>query len=366
MNRADEKYMQMALRLARRGIGSVEPNPAVGCVIVKNNKIVGKGWHKKFGGPHAEINALENCKESPRGATMYVTLEPCCHFGKTPPCTDAIIKAGIKKIVAAIKDPTKKVNGKGFRILKRAGIKVATGLCKNEAEKLNAAFFKFAGTGNPWVIIKWAQSADGFLARKDKKRWITGPKSKKDAHRLRRQVQGILVGINTVIADDPLLTARPGKGRKPVRIVVDSFLKTPLNCKLLTTAKKIPVLIATSEKMITSKPRKVREIIEKGAELLAVPAKRGNLDLRVLLKELAERGIAQLLVEGGAKTITSFLRQRLADEVRIYIAPKKLGKFGSVNITRLMAKLTKKIELRYADTKRLGDDIRIKDLLKIQ
>ena len=169
--------MKLALELAKKGLDNVEPNPAVGCVIVKNDKILGKGFHKKFGAPHAEINALKSCKKSPAGATMYVTLEPCCHFGKTPPCTIAIIKAGIKKVVAAAGDPTKKVSGKGFKILKQAGVEIKTGICKKEAEILNAPFFKFAKTGNPWVITKWAQSKDGFLGRTDKKRWITNSKS---------------------------------------------------------------------------------------------------------------------------------------------------------------------------------------------
>jgi len=223
----DTEYMRLALDLAWKGIGSVEPNPAVGCVIVKNHKIIGKGFHKKFSGPHAEINALKSCKQSPAGATMYVTLEPCCHFGKTPPCTNAIIKAGIKKIAAATTDPTKKVNGKGFKILKKAGMKVITGICQNEAQILNAPFFKFAKTKKPWVIIKWAQSKDGFLARTDKKRWITNPKSRKNAHKLRRKVQAILVGINTVLADNPMLTARPDTGRQPLRVVLDSQLRIP-------------------------------------------------------------------------------------------------------------------------------------------
>jgi diaminohydroxyphosphoribosylaminopyrimidine deaminase/5-amino-6-(5-phosphoribosylamino)uracil reductase len=242
----DARFMQIAITLAKKGVGNVEPNPAVGAVLVKNNKIIARSFHKKFGGPHAEINALKNCKKSPAGATMYVTLEPCCHFGKTPPCTKTIIKAGIKKVVAATKDPTKKVNGKGFKILKKAGIEVKTGLCKNEAQKLNAAFFKFARTKKPWVIIKWAQSADGFLARTDKKRWITNSKSRKDVHKLRRKAQAILVGINTVLADDPMLTARPDTGNQPIRVVLDSQLKIPLNCNLIKTAKKMPVCIFTT------------------------------------------------------------------------------------------------------------------------
>ena len=259
--------MQMALRLARRGIGSVEPNPAVGCVIVKDNKIIGRGWHKKFGGPHAEINALKNSKQSPVDATMYITLEPCCHLGKTPPCTNAIIKSGIKKVVAATKDPTKKVNGKGFKILKKAGIKIVTGICKNEAQNLNAPFFKFARTKKPWVIIKWAQSADGFLARTDKKRWITNSASRKDAHKLRRKVQAILVGINTVLADDPMLTARPHKDKHPLRVVLDSLLKIPIDCKIIRTAKKAPVLVFTTNK----NNKKTSLLKKKGAENYRCP-----------------------------------------------------------------------------------------------
>jgi diaminohydroxyphosphoribosylaminopyrimidine deaminase/5-amino-6-(5-phosphoribosylamino)uracil reductase len=355
----DEKYMQMALKLAQRGIGSVEPNPAVGCVIVKDNKIIGRGWHKKFGGDHAEINALKNCKQSPIGATMYITLEPCCHFGKTPPCTDAIIKSGIRKVVAATKDPTKKVNGKGFKILKNAGIEVKTDVCKKEAQLLNAPFFKFAGTKKPWVIIKWAQSKDGFLARSDKKRWITGVKSRKDVHKLRRGVQGILVGINTVLVDNPLLTARPSRNEKATRIVLDSDLRIPLSCRLLATAKKVPVLIVTSLEAVQANAENREKIIRKGAELLIVPTMQGRADLCFLLDELSRRGIAQLLVEGGPTVITSFLKQGLADEIYVYIAPKILGGSGSVDISGPMAELIEAVGLHNVDIKRFGDDVRI-------
>ena len=355
----DEKYMQMALKLAQRGIGSVEPNPAVGCVIVKDNKIIGRGWHKKFGGDHAEINALKNCKQSPIGATMYITLEPCCHFGKTPPCTDAIIKSGIRKVVAATKDPTKKVNGKGFKILKNAGIEVKTDVCKKEAQLLNAPFFKFAGTKKPWVIIKWAQSKDGFLARTDKKRWITGVKSRKDVHKLRRGVQGILVGINTVLVDNPLLTARPSRNEKATRIVLDSDLRIPLSCRLLATAKKVPVLIVTSLEAVQANAENREKIIRKGAELLIVPTMQGRADLCFLLDELSRRGIAQLLVEGGPTVITSFLKQGLADEIYVYITPKILGGSGSVDISGPMAELIEAVGLHNVDIKRFGDDVRI-------
>jgi diaminohydroxyphosphoribosylaminopyrimidine deaminase/5-amino-6-(5-phosphoribosylamino)uracil reductase len=363
MNQADEKYMQMALRLARRGIGSVEPNPAVGCIIVKNGKIIGKGWHRKFGGPHAEINALKSCKQSPVGATMYITLEPCCYFGKTPPCTKAIVKSGIRKIVAATEDPTKKVNGKGLKILKNAGIEVKTDVCKKKAQLLNAPFFKFAKTKKPWVIIKWAQSKDGFLARTDKKRpphgrrvkWITNPKSRKDAHKLRRKVQAVLVGINTILADDPMLTAKPPKDKQPLRVVLDSQLKIPIDCKIIRTAKKAPVLIFTTNK----NNEKISLLKKKGAEIIPVPSAKDKCNLKTILAKLARRGLQQLLVEGGPTVITSFLKQSLADEICVYIAPKILGSQGIANITELMAELSETVGLHYVDLKRFGGDIRI-------
>ncbi len=335
--------MRLALELAAKGMGNVEPNPMVGAIIVKNNKIIGKGFHKKFGGPHAEINALKSCKKSPRGATMYVTLEPCCHFGKTPPCTDAIIKAGIKKVVAAVKDPTSKVAGKGFAILKKAGIEIQTGVCKKEAKKLNAPFFKLAKSKRPWVIIKWAQSKDGFLARTDKKRWITNAKSRKDVHGLRRKVQAILVGINTVLEDDPMLTVRRGAtasqqarldtGRQPLRVVLDSRLRIPQNCNLIKTAKKTPVCIFTTINKI--------KIKQKGVQIVKVGKYKGEINLKAVLAELGKRNIQQLLVEGGEKIITSFLKQKLADEIIIYTSNEKLGKKGKVKTSQIMEKIYK-------------------------
>ena len=352
--------MHLALWLARQGIGSVAPNPAVGCVIVKNGKIIGKGYHKKFGGPHAEINALKNCKKSPAGATMYVTLEPCCHFGKTPPCTKTIIKAGIKKVVAATKDPTKKVNGKGFKILKKAGIEVKTGLCKNEAQKLNAAFFKFARTRKPWVIIKWAQSADGFLARKDKKRWITNSKSKKDVHKLRRKAQAILVGINTVLADDPMLTARPDTGNQPIRVVLDSQLKIPLNCNLIKTAKKTPILIFTTLK----NDKKTLLLKKKGAEIITVSPANGKCNIKNVIDKLAKKNIQQVLVEGGKEVITSFLKQKLADQIIIYTSNEKLAEKGKVKTSQQMKKLYNWLKKNYREKKRFDKDIRLTAFLR--
>jgi len=380
------KYMQMALKLAQRGIGSVEPNPAVGAIIVKSNQIIGKGWHKRFGGGHAEINALADCKKlavNPQGATMYVTLEPCCHSGKTAPCTDAIIAAKLAKVVVATIDPSEHAHGAGLEQLRNAGIDVQVGLCEKEARLLNAPFIKFATTGKCWVILKWAQSLDGKLSYPEgnEKRWISGEQSRKDVHKLRRRVQGILVGINTVIADDPLLTARPvrsvqrssaslpegltsngarpSRDKKAVRVVLDSHLRIPLSCRLLATAKKVPVLIVTSEEAVQTNPNKQEKIAQKGAELLTVPATQGRADLCFLLGELSRRGIAQLLVEGGPTVITEFLRQRLADEICVYIAPRILGGSGGIGISRSVAELAEAVGLHYVDIKRFGGDVRI-------
>jgi diaminohydroxyphosphoribosylaminopyrimidine deaminase/5-amino-6-(5-phosphoribosylamino)uracil reductase len=361
--------MRMALRLARRGIGFVEPNPAVGAVIVKTNQIIGSGWHKKFGGPHAEINALENCKTlgvNSRGAAMYVTLEPCSHQGKTGPCTQAIIEAGVAKVFVATIDPSEHAGGKGIEQLRDAGIEVQTGICETEAKILNAPFIKFAATGKCWVTLKWAQSIDGKVAltepRPSGSGWISGEQSRKDVHKLRRRAQAILVGVNTVIADDPLLTARPSKGKKLTRIVLDSHLRLPPDCKLIKTAKKSPVLICTREDTIRANPELAEKITKKGAEVLAYPDMEGRSNLQFLLDELSKRGIAQLLVEGGPRVLTSFLKEGLADEVVVYIAPRILGAQGSVDITGPMAELTQAIGLHHVDIKRFGDDVRLTGL----
>jgi len=357
-------YMQLALQLARRGLGYVEPNPAVGAVIVKNGKIIGRGWHKKFGGPHAEINALADCKKqgaNPKGATMFVTLEPCCHFGKTGPCTDALITAKLKKVVIATIDPSKHANDKGIRQLRNAGIKVDVGLCEAESRILNAPFLKFASTGKTWVTLKWAQSIDGKLAWAkidDKHRWISCEESRKDAHNLRRQVSAILVGINTVLKDDPLLTPRPALGKKPLRIVLDNHLRIPLNCKLLQTAQNVPLLIVTQIATLRVKAKKAKQIISRGAEILACPVSRSNL--KFLIAQLSKRGVQRLLVEGGPTVIGSFLKAKLADEVVIYVSPKILDAKGGADISWA----TNNLHLCRADIKHICCDIRINGLTK--
>ena len=387
-----QRYMHTALKLAQRGIGSVEPNPAVGAVLVKANHVIGKGWHREFGGPHAEINALQNCKTlgvNPKGATMYVSLEPCCHQAKTGPCTEAIIAAGVVNVVVAMIDPSEHANGKGIEKLRNAGIEVETGICEAEARLLNAPFFKFTTTGKTWVILKWAQSIDAKVAYTDKsrqRRWISGQQSRKDVHKLRRRAGGILVGINTVIADDPLLTARPvrsphrksagalqgltsngarpGKSRQATRIVLDSLLRIPLDCKLLATTKEAPVLILTSQQTLRANPQIVEKVTQKGAEVLAYPDAQDRSNLYFLTCELPKRGVAQLLVEGGPTVIASFLKEQLADEIVVYITPKILGARGSVGINPPMAELSEAVGLHHVEIERFGDDVRLTGLSK--
>jgi len=366
----DEKFMQSALKLAEKGIGAVEPNPAVGCVIVKAGQVIGKGYHKKFGGPHAEVNALEDCRTigiTPEGGTLYVTLEPCCHQGKTGPCTAAIVKAGIGRVVAATTDPSEHAKGKGLERLRRAGIDVEVGLCEQEARRLNAPFFKHVTTGNPWVVLKWAQSIDGKLAYAEpssEKRWISNEAGRNDAHRLRRRVGAILVGINTILADDPQLTPRPSKGKKPLRIVLDSGLKVPRACRLLRTVRLGPVLICTRRAAVDANPQYADQVRAKGAEVLAYEGDAERPDLKFLLEELGRRGVQQVLVEGGPQVAASFLRQGLVDEMCVYIAPKILGAGGTAYIGAPLATLEQGVGLRHVQVRAFGDDVRITGLLE--
>jgi diaminohydroxyphosphoribosylaminopyrimidine deaminase/5-amino-6-(5-phosphoribosylamino)uracil reductase len=369
MNSEDVKYMKMALKLAERGRGSVEPNPLVGCVITKANQTAGKGWHRKFGGPHAEINALEDCKNlgiDPAGGTMYVSLEPCCHEGKTGPCTEAIISAGVSRVVVAAIDPSEHAKGKGIEQLRQAGIEVKIGVCEAEAKLLNAPFFKFVSTGKSWVILKWAQSIDGKLAYADttEKRWISSEQSRTDAQVSRRRADAILVGINTVIADDPLLTARPARAIPPLRVVFDSDLRIPLDCELLKTADKAPVLIYTRQGTVDANPEKADAIQKTGAEIICYGDTAGKSNLHFLLEQLARRGCQQLLVEGGGKVIGSFLKENLADEIVVYIAPKILGGAGNIGITESITELADSLELQNVEAKPIEGDVRLSGLTK--
>jgi len=368
MSDPDTKYMQMALKLAARGVDSVEPNPAVGCLIAKANQIIGRGWHKKFGGPHAEINALEDCKSlgvNPKGATMYVTLEPCSHFGKTEPCAEAIVSAGLGRVVVATIDPSEHSNGAGIERLRAAGIKVETGLCQTEARLLNAPFLKFAATRQPWVILKWAQSLDGKLGwspSAESKRWISNEESRKDVQRLRRRAGAVLVGVNTVLADNPFLVPRPPKGKKPLRVVLDSFLRIKLTSRLLRTTKTAPVMIFTRQETILEKSDIADRIIKKGADVVGYPNTHGLSNLHYLLDELRDRNISEVLVEGGPTVLASFLKEQLADELCIYFAPNILAQNGALDIAGPMAELPQPAELHYVQAGKFGDDVCINGL----
>jgi diaminohydroxyphosphoribosylaminopyrimidine deaminase / 5-amino-6-(5-phosphoribosylamino)uracil reductase len=365
VNAHDEKFMQAALKLAERGIGAVEPNPAVGCVIIKAGQVIGRGYHKQFGGPHAEVNALDDCRTigvTPEGGTLYVTLEPCGHQGKTGPCTQAIIDARIARVVAATVDPSEHANGRGLEQLRQAGIEVEVGLCEQQARLLNAPFFKHVMTGQPWVILKWAQSIDGKLAYTDQsaeKRWITNEASRSDAHKLRRRAGAIVVGINTVLADDPQLTPRPSKGRKPMRIVLDDALQIPLPCSLLRTTKTSPVLVYTRRAALDANPSQADGIRHKGAEVLAYEGDGEMPELRFLLAELSQRGVQQVLVEGGPQIAAAFLREALVDEICVYIAPKVLGAGGTAPIGAPLQNLEHAVGLQHVQIKSFGDDVRI-------
>jgi diaminohydroxyphosphoribosylaminopyrimidine deaminase/5-amino-6-(5-phosphoribosylamino)uracil reductase len=360
----DEKIMLKALKLAEKGIGSVEPNPAVGALLVKDGKIIGKGYYKKFGCPHAEINAIEDCKRKgsdPSGSVLYVTLEPCSHHGKTPPCTEAVIQAGISKVFIACIDPSEHAGGAGVELLQKAGINVHTGLCEHQARLLNAPFIKFAKTKEPWVIVKWAQTIDGKLAHADQRsnRWISNETSRKQAHHLRRRAQAVLVGINTVLTDDPLLTPRPPRGRKPARIVLDTYLRTPLNSQLIKTAKKFPLYLVTTRKTIEQKAELIEKLRKKGAQVIHIASHGDKLDLKSLLEKLAELNISQLLVEGGSKVIASFLKANLADEIHVFIAPKILGRFGSADLAERLQLLKDPIDLQHVSLEFLDSDIHL-------
>jgi diaminohydroxyphosphoribosylaminopyrimidine deaminase/5-amino-6-(5-phosphoribosylamino)uracil reductase len=336
----DEAMMRRAMRLAARGQGFVEPNPMVGCVIVKRGRVIGEGWHRQFGGPHAEVDALRRCKESPRGATVYVNLEPCCIFGKTPPCTDALIDAGVKRVVAAMHDPNPRIAGRGLKQLRKAGIAVENGVMEAEASWLNAPFIKFMTQKRPWVILKWAQSLDGKIAtRTGDSKWISGSESRKHAHATRGRVDAIVVGVNTVIADDPMLTCRDAPVKRvATRVVLDSRLRTPLRAQLVRTAKRIPTWI-----FHTPHAPGAREaaLAKAGCRLIKVPLEpllvrrenptRGSraslsaVSLPPLLETLHTEGFSNVLVEGGAAALGSFLDAGLADEVHTYVAPLLIG-----------------------------------------
>jgi diaminohydroxyphosphoribosylaminopyrimidine deaminase/5-amino-6-(5-phosphoribosylamino)uracil reductase len=325
MKASDEKVlMQRCLELARKGAGNVNPNPMVGCVIVRNGKIVGEGFHEIFGGPHAEIIALKRAGKKAKGATMYVSLEPCSHFGKTPPCTNAIIQAGISRVVIASKDPNPLVIGRGIQRLREAGIRVNVGLLQKEAEQLNEKFFKFMKTGLPFVGIKLAQTLDGRIADvAGKSRWITSKNTRKEVHRLRSEFDSVLVGAHTVLHDNPELTVRFVKGNNPVRVVIDGRLSIPTSCVIFNTTAA-PTWLLTSAKAVKANIQKVLKLVSQGVRVLPVSSAY-NLNAESILRILAAEGVSSVFIEGGAYTIDAFVNRFLADKLYLFVAPKILG-----------------------------------------
>lgn len=323
------EYMRLAIELAKQGCGWVNPNPMVGAVIVKNGRIIGRGYHQKYGEFHAERNALSNCQTLATGATLYVTLEPCCHHGKTPPCTKAIIESGISRVVVGSSDPNPLVAGKGIAILRSHGIDVMEHVAKDECDKLNESFFHYIQNKTPYVVMKYAMTMDGKIAtRSGKSRWITGEKARHHVHEERHRYSAILVGIGTVLADDPMLTCRLAKGRNPLRIVCDTTLRTPPQAKLVTTTNIAPTLIVTAVTDIN----RHRPYLAAGCEVMVVPPKSNHIDLNILMKRLGEKQIDSLLLEGGGTLNWSALQCGIVNKVQAYIAPKLFGGSGKTPV----------------------------------
>ena len=334
MENLDEMYMKMALELAEKGAGQVSPNPMVGAVIVKEGRVIGQGWHQKYGGPHAERNALADCRESPEGAVMYVTLEPCCHHGHQPPCTDAILEAGIRRVVSGCKDPNPLVGGKGIRLLRDHGVEVTEGVLEEECRALNRVFFHFIRTKRPYVTMKYAMTMDGKIAAfTGASRWITGEEARAHVHLQRSRNRGIMAGIGTVLADDPLLTCRMDGGQNPVRIICDSHLRLPLDSRIATTAGDVPTILAVcSEPMQPSGTdradtleERIKPYLEKGCRVLTLPERDGHIDLEQLMDALGREGIDSILLEGGGTLNWSMLKAGLVRRLQLYLAPMILG-----------------------------------------
>jgi diaminohydroxyphosphoribosylaminopyrimidine deaminase/5-amino-6-(5-phosphoribosylamino)uracil reductase len=352
----DERYMKQALRLARRGLGKVSPNPMVGAVIVKGGRVIARGYHHTFGGDHTEVDALKNAKEDVSGSTLYVTLEPCRHWGKTPPCTDAIIKSKINKVVVGMLDPFPEMQGKSIELLNQKGIETVVGVLENECRALNEVYLKYTAAGVPYITVKWAQTLDGKIATAGgDSKWISSPESLKLAHRLRATHDAILVGVNTVLKDDPELTTRLVKGRNPVRVILDSNLRIPLDSKVLSNQAAAKTLVAATP---AAPPEKLSALKKLGIEVLTTPPDSdGRVDLKALLKALAQRQISSLLVEGGAETITSFLRLGLADKVIAIIAPKLMGSGTAVLADLNITDLSQSLKLTFTRVYRSGVDM---------
>ena len=366
----DKDYMYMALDLAEKGMGFTSPNPMVGAIVVKNDRIVGKGYHKAAGEPHGEVNALNDAGHLARGAALYVNLEPCNHMGRTPPCTEKILESGIKRVVAAMDDPNPDVAGGGFEYLRGKGVSITKGVCEKEAKKLNEIFIKYIKTKRPFTIIKCAATLDGRLAtRTGDSKWITGQQSRQFVHRLRHAVDAIMVGINTVKQDDPALTARleeystPLKGIDPVRIILDTHLKIPEKAKLLQLNSDSDTLIITGPSVSEDKKNRIER---KGTKIIEAPVTDGVIDLDRLMNYLGSLSLTSLLIEGGGQVIASALSGGIVDKINFFFAPKILGGNDGVPVCKGRGPDLMKNCISVTDicTRRFGDDIMIEGYIK--
>lgn len=325
---AEEQFMKRAIELAKQGVGWTAPNPLVGAVVVKNGRVIGEGYHRKYGELHAERNALAACSEDPAGATLYVTLEPCCHYGKTPPCTEIIIEKKIAKVVIGSRDPNPKVAGKGARILREHGIEVVEDYMREACDALNPVFFHYITTKTPYVVLKFAMTLDGKIAtRTGASKWITGEAARNHVHQLRGRYAGILAGIGTVLADDPMLNCRIDGAHQPLRIILDSHLRIPMGSRLVRSAKEYPLLIVCNESNRDREEgaNRIQKLEEAGAKVWTLPEKNGHPDLNVLMQRLGEEKIDSVLIEGGGTVNEAALKAHIVHHVYAYIAPKIFG-----------------------------------------
>ncbi len=348
--------MRQALDLAAKAIGRTSPNPMVGAVVVQNGNVVGTGYHAAAGQPHAESIALGQAGDAARGATLYVTLEPCDHHGQTPPCTEAVLQSGISRVVVAMQDPDPRVRGQGIQRLRERGLSVEVGHLEKEARQLNAAYVKHRQTGLPLVTLKWAMSLDGRTAtRNGSSRWITSEAARHEAHRLRDASDAVVVGIGTALRDDPELTCRLPEGRDPIRVVLDSSLRLPSSAQMLRAGRS-PVIVAS---IASADPVRKASLIEAGAELLLCEPAEGRVSLRDLLGHLGRRGILSVLVEGGATVHAGFLEAGLADRVSAFVAPILIGGAGPLGIVggEGVKEMTQALRLREVRTRTVGPDI---------
>ena len=363
----DQEYMLRAIQLAKKGEGWTNPNPMVGAVIVKDGRIIGEGYHKKCGELHAERNAIASLTESAEGATIYVTLEPCCHYGKTPPCTEAIIEQKIKKVVIGSRDPNPKVAGKGAQILRESGITVVQDFMREECDRLNPVFFHYITTKTPYVVMKYAMTLDGKIATKTgESKWITGEPARQEVQHMRHRYMGIMAGIGTVLADDPMLNVRVEGWKSPVRILCDSSLRIPLDSQIVRSAKEYRTIVAyagreENEEITEKITKKIEQLHAKGVDTVCCPDEKGQIDLKKLMTYLGNEGIDSILLEGGGTLNDSALRAGIVKEVHCFIAPKLFGgKNSKTPVEGIGIGLpSEALKLKCTDICRIGEDIRI-------